>query len=1532
MCSVLTALAVVLGMLAAAPALASARAHAPTRYSTGTPLREHLSRPGTAGQASARGGSAGRGHVAAGSGISAGQASAMTTAAAHARKTGRPTLVGALTTSTATTTANPSGSFTYRGYTQPVRIRRGDGWAAISPALRRAGGGYQPSAVPGQLTLAGGGTRQLARLSGGDAASLTVSFPVPLPAPAVSGDSATYRNVLPGVGLVITAQPDGGFSEVLVIHTPQAARNPALARLRLGLKAAGATLTQAGDGTVQAIAAYGQLAYSATAPLMWDTATPSAARHAVAAGGGTRAGHVIVTSSAAGPGAGAAYVSPASRLAGDALIITPPSAMLDRPAAEYPVYLAAPSIVPQAALALAGYEAGPAQPHAGVTPLSVSPQPQTATGDKQDFAPVQEGCPTAHNYNSTLSTYDDLPVGYDDWGDPCSPGVDYPYYQVGVPSQIWGGDISNATVDAIEAYSSSCSLSSDVQLDWTGGINKNTDWDDRPSTTQSNVAHDTVGPSTAWCNNTTNNNGTEPAFGLNVTSVIGGSSGEGGASSGHWSNFTFRLEEPGMTSGGDDVYLKQIKNNPSMVITYTMPSSTPFDLDAYAGSDNVGCATASPYPAMGKTASTTAPYLTSKSTDKVGSEELTFWYRYWSPSLGQNDNTNGPLGVNAQQNTYGPVELPSSFISSLADGDLVDWMVRATNGTDYTAWSQTCGFDVDPQDPDSPLVSAPVPGSNCPSSGPASGCTVSYTITQAPGDTDTEFVWDLDVYPWNNNPSASEICSTTSDTCPIVDGSATISITVPGPGPQVLWVYGKDAAGNESSTGCGATTSSPNCPSEFIAGDDDYGTFSSFNSALTADDSFDNIMITSNSDPGAASGNNGDGGGRSFSATDLTNVGWNPDSDVTVDGATFDLPDFGTGQPDNILAAGQTIDLPAGTQGGALVFLATSNNAGVTDPEEAYTGADATSPSFNTATTAFTGAGCDDDAPTITALGGQGAPPGCETASGTINYSGSSTGQPYNLTVPDWIEGPADIAAVTLPHRNTLNGQQDTQAKIFAFAVPLAQGVTVSSVTLPDVSTLVTGGTPALHIFGIAVRNTTASTPEVNGTADAAPSGQSWTGSWASPAEMSVSDSADTGDSDDWSNQSIAVAVTPSVSGSDVRIKLDDPGYQASQTSSLTIGAATIATQSNGVVPQGTPQPLTFGGSGSVTIPAGGDIYSDPVNFTVAAGQPLLVSLYLQSTNVPGMPEHTYTSQTAEWVSPAGSGNDTMATGSTATADYTKAGSLQDIDASTLLTGLDVTTSGDPTVAVLGNNLTDPATSGNTPGTPAIAQDLIADLGSTSGYGVIDTSIESNQITADGSAASGTYQGGVNALGRLDRDILDQPGIGTVIVNEGLEDLLVQGEDNAAVDPNDDLINPYEQLVTQLQEWGITVITATLTPCYGYGTESGSKVADSCTTTSDGVDVAREDVNTWITSQISGVAPPYVTAVDFNAAVGTTVSSPPSTDSLAVQLNTGAAPNDDDAGDHVNLTPDGYTNLAATIVPLDALAGYTCNLPNCPGN
>ncbi|GID26058.1 LamG-like jellyroll fold domain-containing protein [Paractinoplanes brasiliensis] len=120
--------------------------------------------------------------------------------------------------------ALPSGDFSMETYLEPQRIERDDRWIAVDTNLERgADGRFRPRAAA-DVSFSAGGAGPLATYREGGA-DFTLTWPAPLPAGVVSGDSVTYPEVHPGADLVVRAVP-GGFSHVLVVKNAEAAANP----------------------------------------------------------------------------------------------------------------------------------------------------------------------------------------------------------------------------------------------------------------------------------------------------------------------------------------------------------------------------------------------------------------------------------------------------------------------------------------------------------------------------------------------------------------------------------------------------------------------------------------------------------------------------------------------------------------------------------------------------------------------------------------------------------------------------------------------------------------------------------------------------------------------------------------------------------------------------------------------------------------------------------------------------------------------------------------------------------------------------------------------------------------------------------------------------------------------------------------------------------------------------------------------------------------------------------------------------------
>ncbi|WP_433260267.1 LamG domain-containing protein [Actinosynnema sp. CS-041913] len=175
-------------------------------------------------------------------------------ASAAARRFGRQVEVAGLRSPTTQVFANPSGSLTAVVNAQPVRVRRADGgWVPVDTALRRADDGtVSATASPLAARLSGGGHGPLVSAAAGSA-ELSLAWPGPLPAPVLSGDTATYPEVLPGVDLTARLAVDG-FDTALVVKNAAAAANPALRRITFRTTTRGLSLRPGPAGTSVAVA------------------------------------------------------------------------------------------------------------------------------------------------------------------------------------------------------------------------------------------------------------------------------------------------------------------------------------------------------------------------------------------------------------------------------------------------------------------------------------------------------------------------------------------------------------------------------------------------------------------------------------------------------------------------------------------------------------------------------------------------------------------------------------------------------------------------------------------------------------------------------------------------------------------------------------------------------------------------------------------------------------------------------------------------------------------------------------------------------------------------------------------------------------------------------------------------------------------------------------------------------------------------------------------------------------------------------
>jgi lysophospholipase L1-like esterase len=305
-----------------------------------------------------------------------------------------------------------------------------------------------------------------------------------------------------------------------------------------------------------------------------------------------------------------------------------------------------------------------------------------------------------------------------------------------------------------------------------------------------------------------------------------------------------------------------------------------------------------------------------------------------------------------------------------------------------------------------------------------------------------------------------------------------------------------------------------------------------------------------------------------------------------------------------------------------------------------------------------------------------------------------------------------------------------------------------------------------------------------------------WTGSWAA-APVAAPTAASNAYPDGTTYRDI---VHLSLGGDAIRLRFSNEFG----TAPLTIASVRAAVSAGGATTQiGTDHVVTFGGSESVTIPAGALIVSDPVAIPVKPFTNLAVSLFVPARAAATALTYHLLAMSTNYII---AGNVTQSShiegsGSAVTAWY-------------LLKGVDVDAGHTAASAViLGASISDGYHS--TPDKNArwpdvLAARLQADK-KTSRIGVLNEGISGNRLLHDVT--------GPSALSRLDRDVLAQPGAKYLIVSIGTNDIgrtyfPLPAHPNEGI-TTEQLIWGYQQIVSRAHARGIKVFASTLTPFGG---------------------------------------------------------------------------------------------------------------------
>lgn len=393
--------------------------------------------------------------------------------------------------------------------------------------------------------------------------------------------------------------------------------------------------------------------------------------------------------------------------------------------------------------------------------------------------------------------------------------------------------------------------------------------------------------------------------------------------------------------------------------------------------------------------------------------------------------------------------------------------------------------------------------------------------------------------------------------------------------------------------------------------------------------------------------------------------------------------------------------------------------------------------------------------------------------------------------------------------------------------------------------------------------------------AHAAPCAPQWVAGWASSQMVPTGDNALPAGS--LGGATLRQIIRSSVDGTGLRVRLSN----AYGTAPLRIDGATLARAvkaGSAAIDPASLTALRFDGQAGVTIPAGAEYLSDPVDLPLRAFDDLAITLHY-AQDPQGQTSHPG-SRATSWLLAGDHLNDKDLAGAKAFQHWFT------------LSGLEVSRCETPRLIVaLGDSITDghgATDDGNDRWTDDFARLLQADP-ATRGLAIINQGIGGNRLLRDGL--------GPNALARLDRDVLVQPGASWVVVLEGINDLGTLTRD-APVDEAahqalvEQMIGAYRQIIARAHGRGIKAIGATVMPFMGntYYHPDARNEAD------------RQAVNRWIREKGH-----FDAVVDFDQAM----RDPAQPDRLLPAY---------DIGDHLHPSPAGYRAMAQSI-PLALFTG-----------
>ncbi|MFK0153647.1 LamG-like jellyroll fold domain-containing protein [Streptomyces sp. NPDC090493] len=699
-------------------------------------------------------------------------------ASALAAKTGERVAVDARTTESSQVFANADGTFTQEMNAAPVRAREDDGtWAPIDTTLvRDADGSVRAKNTTTDLTFSGGGSGADLVTLEDEGHELRLGWPTAVPEPRIDGSTVTYAGVLPDVDLKLTAL-DSGYTSVLVVKTAEAAKNPALATIRMTVSASQLDIAPTADGGFVARDSDGSPVFESPAGRMWDSAGDTA--DSAVAGVATQ----LVRTAAAtapkttdttplpeakgepapseGPGAGDAAAELPLKVTGTTLEITPDPALLHGADTVFPLYIDPPT----KGVVLGDWTA------------------LTSNGTKYWKFDGDKGVGRCSNYAGYLCSN--------------SPYTQRMYFEYPL-SSIHGKKVLDATLEVYQVWTFTCDPHWYDLSHVTKGISSSTTWSSRPT------ADDLMGDRNVAYGRGSLCSPSQPANWVRFSDNVGEETNENltptlaSAAADKDPQITFSLTAH---DESDAASWARFRNDAKLSVTYVSYPDKPTSYGVQQGTTGKACnASGSPFA----TSSTKPKMLaTVQSADGSGAQ-LRALFEVWK--------------ADGSSRTWYAASPDSAWVADNAVRDAApgsalpvqtDYRMRVKTQAYYktdrgdtgvldSSWSSWCYFRVDTDSPPPPVVTSNdyKPAETDPAAGGV-GTLGKFTFT--PGDSDPVAAGvqsDVVSFQWRLNSGKL------SDPIPVPKGGSTIQSIAPNQaGENTLQVFAFDAAKHSSLTG-----------------------------------------------------------------------------------------------------------------------------------------------------------------------------------------------------------------------------------------------------------------------------------------------------------------------------------------------------------------------------------------------------------------------------------------------------------------------------------------------------------------------------------------------------------------------------------------------------------------------------------------------------------------------------------------------------------------------------------------------------------